>query len=420
VKGRHEPPARHATHAMRATHRAAVALLLVSGVAVAQSDRRDGGKLRPGINVLLDEQISKIRGRRVALIVDAGARDERGDHVDAILAGDKRVRAARVVVTSTWHAGGWQAGAGAQLGSGTAADLEQRTRLGAIVDSVTQGAQVVVVDLLDGGTRSSAAPWIMLASLRSAARQSIAVVVLDRPNPLTGEHAEGPAADSIQGASDALYGLPARHGMTLGEIARWFNMAGAIGAALDVVPVRGWRRSSWPSDRGMRSALPDGRPIEPAQLAMLGTFAPLTATSLAFEPGPGRNSVRVGAPWLDARGAGNALGDRLMAGMKFRAYRDEFPAGPGGSPTSMPCVGVDVTDRDAASGLRALLAILSTARKPHPERLTFDAPAFDRLVGSPAVRLALLAGDDPDAIADRYLAGVIDFRRRVRTVLLYR
>ena len=87
--------------------------------------------------------------------------------------------------------------------------------------------------------------------------------------------------------------------------------------------------------------------------------------------------------------------------------------------SSLPCVVVEVTDRDGASGLRTLVALVHVIRNVRADSLRIAA-AFDRLVGSPVVRQLLLAGEDPDAIADRQLAAVVDFRRRVRSVLLYR
>lgn len=164
---------------------------------------------------------------------------------------------------------------------------------------------------------------------------------------------------------------------------------------------------------------PDGRSLAAAQLAMLGALAPLAATNIALAAGPGRNSVRVGAPWLDAKVVADRMSDRLMSGLKFRADRGSF-VGPTGVVAAMPCVIVDVTDRDGASGLRTLVAFAQVIRSVHADSLRIGAAAFDRLVGAPVVRQLLVSGEDPDAIADRQLAAVVDFRRRVRSVLLYR
>lgn len=403
---------------------AAAVVLFAAAVAGAQrasrdgSDRRPSERLRPGISVLLDEQISAIRGRRIALIVDRGARNERGDRVTDLLATDKRARAARIVVAAAWHPDSWSGESGAVAGS-AAGDSHWLARLDAEVDSVVQGAQAIVVDLLDGGMRTGAAPWIMLATLRAGVRHNLAVVVLDRPNPLTGDHAEGPAVDSVQGALDALYGLPLRHGMTIGEMALWFNSAGSLGAALQVIPMRGWRRADWAADNGLPAMLPGGRELTPEQLGMLMALRPLGATNLSVGAGSGRNSVRVAAPWLDAKAAADVLNDRLMPGVRFRAGRAAFTQSAGSSVT-LPSVTVEVTDRDRSSGVRTMLAVLSAVRSQRADSLHFDGVRFDQLIGSPTLRALFLAGEDIDTIVDRELPAVVDFRRRVRSVFLYK
>ena len=206
--------------------------------------------------------------------------------------------------------------------------------------------------------------------------------------------------------------------MTIGEVALWFNQTGAIGAALQVIPVRGWRRSDWVAEHGLPAMLPGGREIAPAQLAMLGALAPLAASNLSYSVG-GRNSVRFGAPWLDAKVVANALADRLMAGVKFHAGRDEFSR-PDGSMATFPSVTVEVTDRDQASGLRVLLASVAAVRSTHADSLRIDAVRFGQLVGSPALLGALTSGEDSDTLADREISAIVDFRRRVRSLLLYR
>ena len=298
-----------------------------------------------------------------------------------------------------------------------AADARLLGRLVAAADSALGGAQAIVVDVIDLGTRTGRAPGIVLAALTVAARRGVAMIVLDRPNPITGEHAEGPAPDSLGGALDGVYGLPARHGMTIGEIARWFNESAKVGATLTVVPVRGWRRSLWPPARGMVAGKYGVATDE--QLILLGAFAPLAATNLHVAPGPSKDEVRIGARWLDAPAIAKALKDRLMPGFEYTAGRDTFGAR-ASLGTPMPSLRVSIVDRDRASGARALAAVLAQVHKAHGAALTLDVVAMDALVGSPTFRRGIISGDDSDAVIDRDLAAVIDFRRRTRAHLLYR
>lgn len=204
--------------------------------------------------------------------------------------------------------------------------------------------------------------------------------------------------------------------MTLGEMAKWFNEVGQIGASLTVVPVRGWRRLDWPSDRGLDVPRVEGAALSPEQLVLVGSFAAAAATNLRIDVGPGKKAIRVGAPWLDARAAATALADRLIPAVEFSPGRDRF----GANEAAIPSIRIEINDRDRASGARIFAAVLATIRKAHPDSLVIDPPAMRRITGGHGVGEAILAGDDSDAIVDRGLANVIGFRRRIRSVLLYR
>ncbi|MDA1080453.1 MAG: DUF1343 domain-containing protein [Gemmatimonadetes bacterium] len=399
-----------ATHA---TLGACIALTLVAmptAVFAQASDQRAQERLLPGISVLLDEQVSLVRNRRIALIVDPSVRDDRGRAVEALLTRDRRASGARVEVVATVHV--------ASGDRGMAADTIEARRVRTLIDSLAAPLEAIVVDVQDRGTRSGPAPWVVLAMLHASTRRDIPIIVLDRPNPLTGEHTEGPAADSVAWASEALYGLPSRHGMTIGEIALWFNEVGQIGASLTVVPVRGWRRSLWPTDLGAAIAKIDGSDTRAESLILSGAFAPFDATNLRVHRHDNR-SIRIGAGWLDANRLAQTLGDRLMPGVRYTASRDRFVDSSGRSVT-LPSLRIEITDRDRASGWRVMAAVLATVRAAHRDSLSFDGTAFDFSTGTPRLRAAIEAGEDSDALVDDALGTVIGFRRRVRQLLLYR
>jgi uncharacterized protein YbbC (DUF1343 family) len=206
--------------------------------------------------------------------------------------------------------------------------------------------------------------------------------------------------------------------MTLGEIARWLNDVAAIGAQLTVVPVRGWRRGEWPVARGIAPPRLRNEVVTPEQLLLHSSVAALTATNLRYAFGPGKTVVRVGAPWLDVRRLASVLNDRLIPGVEFSAGRDEFDDGSAGWRT-MPSLRASVTNRESASAVRILTAVMAVARTIHPDSLTIDRAHLTALSGSAAFAQAIAHGEDSDAIVDRDLVNVIAFRRRVRSFLLY-
>jgi beta-N-acetylhexosaminidase len=282
------------------------------------------------------------------------------------------------------------------------------------VDSVAHLSQVLVVDVPDPGMRTAAAPYVLLAALRAATRARVPVVVLDRPNPLGGDRVEGPTPAPDGGTPDAVYGFPARHGMTAGELAAWFNERAAIGAALEVVPVRGWRRAGDVArDRDAVTGV-TGEPATRDQLALLAAFAPASATALHVMPGPGRAEIRVAAPWLDARAVADAVADRLIPGTRIRAASAEVDG------RAMPALVIERRDRDAAPALRTMLAVLVEVRRRAPTQLAIRAQEFDRLAAGAGIREAIERGDDSDAAADRTLGPALDFRTATQRFRRYR
>jgi uncharacterized protein YbbC (DUF1343 family) len=361
----------------------AVGFLVALPLGAQRANPRDDGKIHLGISVLLDEQVSLIRNRRIVLVTDAGAKDERGRSVSELFAKDRRVTNARVRVAGEVIA------PAATPWSANAARVESE------LDSLSAQVNGMVVDLIDHGSRSGTAPRALLTALRAAARRSVPVFVLDRPNPITGEHLEGPVLDSARAASDGVYGLPQRHGMTVGEMARYFNEVGKIGATLTVVPVRGWRRAELPSERGL------GPKRDAALLAPALGLCVATNVSCSFEGDRGT----LAAPWITTT-LRSALGDRLMPGVEFTARAGALSA--------------VVENREQASASRIVTAIFAEARRLYPNEFAIDRARIAELTGSAAYADAILAGEDSDAIIDKQLPLLVEFRRRVRPFLLYR
>jgi hypothetical protein len=265
------------------------------------------------------------------------------------------------------------------------------------LDSIGQLVNGIVVDFIDHGSRSGTAPRALLSTLRVAARRSVPVFVLDRPNPITGEHLEGPVLDSASAASDGVYGLPQRHGMTVGEMAQYFNAVGKIGATLSVVPVRGWRRTEWPTDRGLSAA---GWRDEWGMLQ--SAFALCAATDLKCDRDRDGMVVRSAAL---GQTLASTLNDRLMPGVEFDGKAGSLLA--------------RIENRDQATPSRILAAIFAELVRAKV-MFTIDLAKMAELTGSTAYADAILAGEDSDTIIDKQLPLLVDFRRRVREYLIYR
>jgi uncharacterized protein YbbC (DUF1343 family) len=269
--------------------------------------------------------------------------------------------------------------------------------------------------------------------MRAAARLHLPVLVLDRPDPITGLHIEGPMLDSAladatdpspghRGKAHALYAVPLRHGMTMGEMALMFNDRLSVGADLTVVPARGWRRGMWFDETKLKWVKPSPNLPSLTSLLLYPGLVMFEATNLSVGRGTGEAFQRVGAPWLRNKEVVELLSERLIPGVKFETERFT-PSSPTDSKyggVSIPGIRVVVTDRDLVSPTRVGAALLWAIARTSRDSLTFRQPRFDELFGSSRARSAIVHGDDPDSVLDQELPAVVAWRDSVRRYFLYR
>ncbi|HET9013472.1 MAG TPA: DUF1343 domain-containing protein, partial [Gemmatimonadaceae bacterium] len=302
--------------------------------------------VRPGISVLLSDSIGLVRGRRVGLLTNQTGIDERGvSDIERLRGEAARAAGVRLVtlfspehgIRGTEDREDLASGIDAQ--SGLTVHSLYRNATIAPPDSTLRDLDVLVVDLQDIGTRTWTYVGSMLYAMRAAARRHLPIVVLDRPNPLGGVAVDGPLLDPAlanpdepsairAGRAYALYPAPLRHGMTMGELARFFNARLSIGADLHVVPMDGWRRSAWFDETGLPWVRPS--PNLPT-LASSTTYPALVAfegTNLSVGRGTPDAFQRFGAPWLRADAVVALLEARRLPGVRFERS-DFMPAAPG-------------------------------------------------------------------------------------------
>jgi uncharacterized protein YbbC (DUF1343 family) len=396
-------------------------------------------RVRPGITVLLRDSIQLIRGKRIGLLTNQTGIDERGVS-DIDLLREKRARDAGVTLVQLFSPEhGLRGTEDREIASGVDAKsgLPVYSLYGqqtvAPPDSILRSLDALVFDLQDIGTRTWTYVGAMIYSMRASARVHKPIIVLDRPNPVTGYIIEGPVLDSLlanpndpapgkPGQAYALWPMPLRHGMTMGELALYFNDVLKIRADLHVVPVQGWRRDVWFDLTGLPWVKPS--PNMPSlQSAMLypGLVA-FEATNLSVGRGTPEAFQRVGAPWLNAAATVAILKDRDIPGVRF--FAEPFtPLNPsdqkyGGQ--SIPGIKIMTIGRSNLQAARVGANLLWAINKTAGSRLTIRNREFDLRFGSPADREALLRGDDPDVLIDREYKAAYAFRQATRQYLIYR
>ena len=253
------------------------------------------------------------------------------------------------------------------------------------------------------------------------------VVVCDRPNPINGDDIEGALLDPAYASFVGQFPIPMRHGLTIGEAARLFNDHFGLNAAVDVVPMDGWRRSMYYDETQLPWVLPSPN-IPTLETAIVYPGAVLFEGTLLSE---GRGTTRpfeiIGAPWIDGERFAGAMNRRNLPGVYFRPVFFE--------PTfhkhaQRPCGGcqVHVTDRSTYRSMRVAVEMLEEFRTEAPgETLWRDPPyeyetvkpPIDILYGSDRLRRGIDAGEPAASIVADWPRDEAAFRELRQKYLLY-
>jgi uncharacterized protein YbbC (DUF1343 family) len=397
-------------------------------------------RVRPGITVLLDDSVALIRGKRIALLTNQTGVDADGVSDIELLRGARAQAAGVALVRLFSPEHGIR---GTEDKEHVASGIDERSGLAvhslytvtaiAPPDSLLKDLDALVFDLQDIGTRTWTYVGSMVYTLRAAARRHLTVIVLDRPNPITGNHVDGPMLDTgLSNAEEhtasrsalpyALYPFPLRHGMTMGELALFYNSVLGINAPLHVVPVLGWRRAMWFDETGLPWVRPSPNLPTLASAITYPSLVPFEGSNLSVGRGTSDAFQRFGAPWLNAVRVAELLNGRRLAGIRFVV--DSFtPRNPGDDKfggVRIPGVRIDVTNRDSMQAGRVSAAILWAVTQVNRDSLRLAVKAFDERFGSTAAREAIVGGADPDVVMERAQGEVDSFLRTARRFRIYR
>ena len=276
---------------------------------------------------------------------------------------------------------------------------------------------VLLYDIQDVGSRFYTYISTLLGALESAARENIPLIVLDRPNPLTGQVMEGPVLEPALRSFVGAHPLPIRYGMTPGELARLFNHEANIRADLKVVPLKNWKRSLWFDETELPWVFPSPNMPTLATATVYPGFCLLEGTNLSEGRGTTRPFELIGAPWLDSSRLVERLNRLGLPGVRFRvqAFKPTFSKFAG-----QLCQGlqVHVTDRQRFRPVAAAVHLLAQVHELHPLELVFNR-GFDRLGGSVLLRQALEADRPAAEILKAWQPELESFRKRQAPFLLY-
>jgi len=366
-------------------------LLPLSPVLTAQN-----AVVRPGIEVFLGDVPARLRGKRVGLITNQSGIDRsRRSDIDLIA---QHPQLKLVALLAPEHGIRGTAAAGAKIederdpATGLPIYSLYKSEDRGPTPDMLRDVEVLVYDLQEVGGRTWTYVSTMALAMQAAAKKGIPFVVLDRPNPIGGEIVEGAPLDPAFRSFVGMYPIPARHGLTVGELATLFNQQHGIGADLIVIKAANWKRSEWLDQTGLPWVNPSPNLRSLAALTSYPGSVYFEGTNLTEGRGTDRPFEQIGAPWLDAPAVAKTMNAMRLPGVRFEAITmtveptaAKFPG------QTIPGIRFVVSDRQSYRPVRSSLLLIDAIRRQHPKEFAWGK-TIDRLAGTDKVRLAIDAG----------------------------
>lgn len=285
----------------------------------------------------------------------------------------------------------------------------------------------LLVDLHDVGTRVYTFIYTLSYCMEAAAEFGKKVIVLDRPNPLSGAVVEGNCLKEDCTSFVGRYPIPMRHGLTIGELAVLFNTRFNIGCELEVIPMDGWDRRMYFTDTRLpwvapspNLPIPESAMVYPGQVLWEGTnISEGRGTTQPFE--------LFGAPFLNPDRIREEVASGALSGAVLRECVFE--------PTSnkhkrLPCRGfqIHVTDPTRYQPYRTSLALLRAVLLHHADRFEWKPPPYeyeyekqpiDLLIGDKDIRRRIEAGEPVAEVEKAWQQELDEYIEISREVHLY-
>ena len=376
------------------------------------------GRVQTGLDVLESQKFAPLRGKHIGIITNHTGLDSQGKStIDAL------TRAPGVQVVALFSP---EHGLAGRLDEKVSSTKDAATGLPIYslygetnrpTDEMLQGIDTLVFDIQDAGVRFYTYTSTMGYCMEEAAKRNIAFYVLDRPNPINGEIIEGPMLDPDKTNFVAYFPLPVRYGLTIGELAQFFNTENHINADLHVIAMKNWHRNYFFESTGLRWV-----PPSPNLRTMKGTL-PYPGLEILQNSGVsvGRGTEtpfeQFGAPWMDGEKVASALNIAHLPGLRF-VSQSFIPVS--GLYQGRRCggVGIRITDRAGVRSVRMGLEIAVLLQKLYPQ--DFDASKTITLLGNAETVQKIKEGAAASEIVGTWKPALAQYDQLRRKYFLYK
>lgn len=390
--------------------------------------------VRPGLEVLINDEPWHIQGKRIGLVTNQSAVTRDLQHAVSLLQAGRGWKLTTLFGPEHGIWGEAQDMAHVEHSTDPASGLPVYSLYGRSEEDlkprreVLKTLEALVIDLQDIGSRYYTFIYTMALCMREAAPIGLPVIVLDRPNPIDGVHLEGNIREEKYSSFVGMFPLPTRHGMTAGELALYFNKVFNLRCDLTVVAMSGWRRSMWWGDTGLPWVIPSPNMPTVFTAAVYPGMCLIEGTNLSEGRGTTHPFEFFGAPWLNPFRLAEELNHLHLPGVRFRPhyFLPTFQKHGG-----KVCGGVElhVTNRAVFEPYRTGLWCVKVARDLSGEKFDWrretyefvsDRLAIDLLAGSARFREIVERDGDVDEWVAEWEEPLRGFARTRQEFLLYR
>jgi uncharacterized protein YbbC (DUF1343 family) len=402
-------------------HLAILVVLLSPGrlpARAASKHSSHAARVQTGLDVLEAQKFAPLRGKHIGIITNHTGLDSQGRSTVDVLSHATGVQI--VAMFSPEH------GLAGRNDEKIASFKDPSTGLPVYslygetlrpTDEMLKGIDTLVFDVQDAGVRFYTYTATMAYCMEEAAKRNIAFFVLDRPNPLGGQIVEGPMLDADKTNFVGYFPLPVRYGLTIGELAQFFNAENHIGADLHVIAMKNWHRNYFFESTGIKWIPPSPNLRTTKGSILYPGIEILQNAGVSVGRGTETPFEEFGAPWLNGDDVAAALNERHLPGVHF-ASKPFIPIA--GLYSGQRCggVGARITDRAAVRSMRVGLEVAVILQKLYPKQ--FDVSKLIELVGNSDTIQQLQTGVAPEKIVASWSTSLAEFEQIRRKYFLHK
>lgn len=292
-----------------------------------------------------------------------------------------------------------------------------------------EGIEILVFDIQDIGARFYTYISTMYNTIKAASEFNIPILILDRPNPINGLNISGPVLELEFKSFVGIAQIPIRHGMTIGELALFFNRPEILEtkniAQLTVIELKNWSREMFFDQTNLPWIKPSPNMPDLETALVYPGICLIEGTNVSEGRGTNKPFLTIGSPYIESEKIIDEMDKLGISGTKLLKKQFTPVAIKGMSLypkyKNVKCNGIEIkiTDRSQFDPIIFGINLIYTFKKLYQDKFSFRDNWIDKLWGSSQLREQINLGIEPIVILKEYQKKLDIFKEERKKFLLY-